>query len=1029
MLPVSLLTLVAQQQFSPGKPSYQEDRKNLKRIIRQIETGDTSKALTELEQLIQHFRAQGNLAYEAEAQRALGDAYANQGDVFGKLAVDRYQQSLDLFRKASVPGASTGLNAAAAMAFNAQLTLAKLGDLHRKLGQLEEAERFYSQIAPDQPKIDAYEGQYQRAITARRTPANTKNQAQGTARRLGGLFSRKPSLSTLGQASSEVESTRSTATTSVGTVTGVVEDLHRANLVLKGYILSDISLGRTAVLRGNETAARERFESALSFATRFPPVFGKSSAAKRFQVVALTDLGDLAFRQQRYTDAAKHYEAARLRAKEAHRLDLSWPAAYGLGRTLWALAGSETSASAEKRNSSRSLALGAYREAIAVIETLRGHSIRGDEARQSFAAQTADVYSEFVGVLAASALHASGDTSRPLQGEALQLASEAFGISERARARALLDLMGESGTEVSEGFQPALLEKRRELYAKQSHLSDQLLGIVPTDRGAESQDDEVLEGEIDRLGEESAKLEAELRETNPRYASLTAPVPLSLQDVQTQLIDSNTVLAAYALSPDRSHLWLVSKDGAWLHPIDGTAKLAPTVEKLRELMIASSITRGAASQEPATTVSSPAQSTKAAASKGRNSPAATPKPGTGPKARPASPGKGTRDLKPVSAAQPPARPLKEDPAARAYASVAGQLYQSLLGPAGTVIRGKRLWIVRDDILNTIPFEALVTAQPGEAAASPANYASIKYLVRDHEIAYAPSATVMGAIRQQRAGKPAGESALLVGDPVFGTDDGRLKSGSTEPEGETAARDLIAKTFLEGAEGSTARVTAADTAGSAAANIAQPAVVPRLPATRKETARIAEILKSAGTPADVLLDLQASEAELRKRKLEQYRFLHLATHGLLNADRPQFSGLLFSLVGNLEGYDGFLRTQEVFDLRLGAPLVMLSACKTGLGKHRKGEGLVGLTRAFHYAGAPTVGVSLWPVDDDSTAALMTLFYGRLLPARSANGKATSGVADLTAALRLAQLQLIEERRYSAPFFWAPFVLVGDYRLNS
>jgi len=1034
-LVVSLLplALMGQQQFSEGPPFSEEDRKNLKRIIQKIETGETSKVLAELEQLIQQFRAKGDVGHEAEGHRALGDAYANQGDVFTSLAADRYQQALALFRQAAIPGATRGLNAAAAMAFNAQLTLAKIGDLHRRLGHYEEAERVYGQIAPDKPKIDVFEAQYkahQRLNTARSKPANTKNQAQGTARRLGGLFSRKPSLSTLGQASSEVEIAKSTATDVVETATGVVEDLHRANLLLKGYILSDISLGRIAVLRNNETTAQERFESALNFATRFPPVFGKSAAARRFQIMALTDLGDLAFRQKRYPDAAKQYEAARLRAEEAHRLDLSWPAAYGLGRTLWALAESETGVSTGKSHASRDLALGAYREAIAVIEELRGRSIRGDEARQSFAAQTADVYSEFIQVLAASAVQASRDASRPLQGEALQLASEAFVTSERARARALLDLMAETGTEMSEGFQPALLEKRRELYSRQSQLSDQLLGIVPSDRGAESQSDELLEVEIDRLGEESAKLEAELRASNPRYASFTAPVPLTLRDVQTQLIEPNTVWVTYSLAENRSYLWLVSHEGVWLHAIDGTASLTPRVTKLRELLRASSQTRGTtATAEPATTASSLQNSAQRAGSRLGNSGAPTPKTTAGAAPRPASAGKGTQALRPVTTSQPPVRPLKEDPAAREYASVAGQLYESILGPARAAILGKRLWVVRDDILNTLPFEALVTEQPAEAGVAPADYASLKYLVREHEIAYAPSATVMAAIRQQRTEKPAGEGALLVGDPIFDPADARLKSGSVAPEAETAVRDLIAKTFLAGAGVSPSGAETSGTAGASAANTADAAQIPRLPATRRETTRIAEIFKQAGTQADVLLDLQANEADLTKRKLEHYRFLHLATHGLLNADRPQFSGLLLSLVGNPEGYDGFLRTQEVFELRLGSPLVILSACKTGLGRHRKGEGLVGLTRAFHYAGAPTVGVSLWPVDDDSTAALMTFFYRRLLPAKTTAGKALAGVADLTGALRSAQLQLIEERRYCAPFFWAPFVLVGDYRLRS
>jgi CHAT domain-containing protein len=133
-------------------------------------------------------------------------------------------------------------------------------------------------------------------------------------------------------------------------------------------------------------------------------------------------------------------------------------------------------------------------------------------------------------------------------------------------------------------------------------------------------------------------------------------------------------------------------------------------------------------------------------------------------------------------------------------------------------------------------------------------------------------------------------------------------------------------------------------------------------------------------------------------------------------------VVLSLVGNKKE-DGFLRTDEVFNLHLGAPLVMLSACETGLGKEKRGEGVMGLTRAFMYAGAPTVGVSLWSVADKSTAELMTDFYKRLLatsPAASSAGPSAS------AAMRDAQLAMIAGKKYSAPFYWAPFVLVGDWR---
>jgi CHAT domain-containing protein len=167
---------------------------------------------------------------------------------------------------------------------------------------------------------------------------------------------------------------------------------------------------------------------------------------------------------------------------------------------------------------------------------------------------------------------------------------------------------------------------------------------------------------------------------------------------------------------------------------------------------------------------------------------------------------------------------------------------------------------------------------------------------------------------------------------------------------------------------------------------------------------------------VWLDLDANEANIKTRDIGKYRIVHVATHGLLNTERPQFTGVVLSLVGNREG-DGFLRTDEIFNLKLGAPLVMLSACETGLGREKRGEGVIGLTRAFMYAGAPAVGVSLWSVADKSTAELMTDFYKRYL------GKQAVTPA---AALRAAQLKMIAGKQNSAPFNWAPFVLVGDWK---
>lgn len=150
-------------------------------------------------------------------------------------------------------------------------------------------------------------------------------------------------------------------------------------------------------------------------------------------------------------------------------------------------------------------------------------------------------------------------------------------------------------------------------------------------------------------------------------------------------------------------------------------------------------------------------------------------------------------------------------------------------------------------------------------------------------------------------------------------------------------------------------------------------------------------------------------------MSKYDILNFATHGLMNPERPQFTGLALSLVGD-DDNDGLLLVDEVFNLRLSSPrLVMLSACETGLGKLKHGEGVTGLTRAFMYAGATTVGVSLWSVSDEATAKLMSSFYKRFF----SNERPL-----MSAALRGAQLEMIAGERNSMPFYWAPFVLVGE-----
>jgi CHAT domain-containing protein/tetratricopeptide (TPR) repeat protein len=332
-----------------------------------------------------------------------------------------------------------------------------------------------------------------------------------------------------------------------------------------------------------------------------------------------------------------------------------------------------------------------------------------------------------------------------------------------------------------------------------------------------------------------------------------------------------------------------------------------------------------------------------------------------------------------------------------FVAASNALYKAVVEPAASVIGDKRILVVADGALNYIPFEALVKNSDG------ADYASLNYLVKTNEIVYSPSASVVAAIRQGSGGASSGKAMLLVADPVFSADDPRAK-GSTGPSSSAETRGLGL-----GLESAVNDVDAGSAASSAGFHLA------RLSGTRTEADAISKIAKTSGAQADLWVDLNASEDNVRSHDMTGYRFMHIATHGLLDAERPQFTGVVLSLIANKTN-DGFLRTDEIFNLKLGTPLVMLSACETGLGKEKRGEGVIGLTRAFMYAGAPTVGVSLWSVADKSTADLMTDFYKRLL----------TGSSSPAASMRAAQVAMIDGKKYSAPFYWAPFVLVGEWK---
>jgi len=166
-----------------------------------------------------------------------------------------------------------------------------------------------------------------------------------------------------------------------------------------------------------------------------------------------------------------------------------------------------------------------------------------------------------------------------------------------------------------------------------------------------------------------------------------------------------------------------------------------------------------------------------------------------------------------------------------------------------------------------------------------------------------------------------------------------------------------------------------------------------------------------------LDFEASRETAMSKDLGQYRIVHFATHGLLDNEHPELSGLVLSMVGpDGKPQNGFLDLEDIYNLTLPADLVVLSACETGLGKEINGEGLVGLTRGFMYAGASRVVASLWQVDDAATAELMGAFYRAMLVDRLRPA----------AALRQAQIELMKQKRWHDPYYWAAFTLQGEWK---
>ena len=338
-----------------------------------------------------------------------------------------------------------------------------------------------------------------------------------------------------------------------------------------------------------------------------------------------------------------------------------------------------------------------------------------------------------------------------------------------------------------------------------------------------------------------------------------------------------------------------------------------------------------------------------------------------------------------------------------YPEAARELSRLVLGPVAGLLTNRRIVIVSDGALQYVPFGALPAPAGKKSGDSPA--AEATPLMVDHEITNLPSASVLAELRRQALQRvPPAKAVAVLADPVFDSRDERIMRSSTEDA--TSGRVGTPPTTLARLRG-----WGPDPSPRGAAGI----YLDRLLWTRLEAAQIMRVTP-AGTGLEAL-DFEASRATALSPTLSQYRIVHFATHAVSDSEHPERSGLVLSLFDRQgQPQNGFLGLEQIYGLNLPADLVVLSACETALGRDVGGEGLVGLVRGFMYAGATRVIASLWSVDDEVTAQLMAHFYQHL---------EQDGLSP-AAALRMAQVEVRKESRWSAPYYWAGFQIEGEWR---
>jgi CHAT domain-containing protein len=957
--------------------------------------GEHQKGLDFYNQALSLYRALGDRHGEATTLNRIGAAYGGIGD--RQKAIDLYNKSLPLLRAA-------GDRSEEAM------TLIALGAFHISLGETQKALASYNRALPLYRALgdrggegmtlvgvgDVYHllGENQKAL-------DLYNEALKLHRAIGGSAGESQTLKSIGNVYNSLGETRKALdfynqalmiARAAGDRVGEVELLKN---ILDGSTLVNIgaahnSLGETrkaldfynqALTAVRATGDQQSEISALINIGNVYKSLGETQKALDFwnqslslsratgdrhgEAITLISIGAVHTSQREYQEALDVYNQA---------LKLSRAIGFQNGESLALGNIAMVEGTLGKFEESRSH----MESALKIIESVRA-GVVSKELRASYLATAQERYEFYIDLL--MRMHGV----EPAKGHD----AAALRASERFRARSLLDSLAEARADIRRGADPELLEQERSLQQRLNTKAEEALKLSA--KGAGEERLSTTRQALDALTVELQQVQTRILQTGgQRYGALTQPQPLALAEIQRQALDADTLLLEYSLGEQRSFLWAVTPSSINTYELPNRTVVEAAAKRVYELLsTAPGVRRQAARPADA------APDDLRPVLKRKDARIQTARPGTS----------NRNQLPPIPRRGQTPGPADSDlKEADGYYLEGANLSRMLLGPVVAQLGKKRLVIVADGALHYIPFGAL--PDPNSLNESAGNW---RPLLVEHEVVNLPSASTIAVLRRELAGrKPAANSVAMLADPVFTSDDERVRPAARLATRQTATPNPVNESI-------------ARKLGQAGGLSSAPSAAPgelrinRLPFTRQEAEQIMA-LAPAGSGMKAL-DFQASRATVMNGQLSRYRYIHFATHGLADGERPELSTILFSLYDE-QGtpQDGFLRAHEVYNLELPAELVTLSACETGLGKLTKGEGLVSLTRGFMYAGAARVVVSLWSVNDRATSELMVKFYRRML----SDGERPA------AALRAAQVEMWRDKRWEAPYYWAAFTLQGEWR---